>query len=244
MKIKLINPMKGNQEFFAGYCAQYWNDVDVESLDEAPHTIYNRFDVAWVGQEMMKKVQKAEKEGYDAVLFTCHADPNLSAAREGTHIPVLGLMQTTAHIASMMGHRFTVLSPGDAIKKWQEENIAKYGLTNRMASVRSVKAKETLPAEEVVKIGGKKPWPKAVEALIDRWADEAVKAAAEDESDVIFFGCGLYVYIHDEIIKRAKDRGCDALILKPLHVTVEVARALVNLGISHSPVAYPYLEIV
>ncbi len=242
MRIKLINPGRGLFGWTEEYCKQYWDDVDIECPDTAPESFSNRFDVAVAGGELMRQVQKAERDGYDAVTFTCHGDPHLSSAREGVHIPVVGLMEASAHVACMVGTRFTILSPNNEAKQWLEEIIAKYGLSHKLASVRSVKS--TVSVDEVLPIRFKKPWPKAVDGTVDIWAAEAIKAVEEDEANVIVFGCGLYIYLHDEIIRRIRDKGSQVPVLKPLHVGIEAARAMVKLGISHSPIAYPYLEML
>ena len=245
MKIKVINPMKGDIviQAMSKYCADTGiEDVDFESLTEGPEIIYNRYDVALAGPDTVRKVQKAERDGYDAVTFTCHADPNLAACREGVHIPVLGLLETSAHFCAMLGTRFTILSPNLAIKRWQEENIQKYGLTERLASVRLVKF--PIPLDEVLRVASEKPRPKQVDELVEITVAEAAKAVEEDDATAMVFGCGGFLYLEDEVSDRLKAGGYDVLVVNPLLLTIEVAKALAKLGYRHSPAAYPYLEVV
>jgi len=239
-KIKVINPMTEIGEHFAKFCSEM-PDVDVESITEGPAVIHNRYDVALAAPDTVRHVQKAESEGYGAVLFTCHADPNLAAAREGVRIPVIGCLETSTHFCAMLGTKFTILTPNKAIQRWQEENIQKYGLTSRLASIRTVKF--AIPLEEILALGSKRPLPKEVQELVAMTVVEATKAVEEDDATAIIFGCGGFLWLEDEVENQLRKKGVNVLIINPLALTIEVARLLVKLGLSHSVLAYPYLEI-
>ena len=86
-KILVLHPMiQGVEEkvdYFAGV-----EDVDVVGLSEGPDVLHNREDVALVGPDSIRKAREAEKAGYQAVVMTCHGDPNLYSLREAVRIPV------------------------------------------------------------------------------------------------------------------------------------------------------------
>ena len=53
--------------------------------------------------EVMENLQTAMKRGFDAFLIGNICDPGLYQCREITNIPVLGLCETSLHLACMMG---------------------------------------------------------------------------------------------------------------------------------------------
>ena len=60
--------------------------------------------------EVLKNVQRAVLEGYDAFLIGNIADPGLREAREIANIPVLGLCESAMHVACMMGANFSFVT--------------------------------------------------------------------------------------------------------------------------------------
>jgi len=71
----------------------------------------NARDVALAVPPLLEQVKRANEEGYDAVIIACFSDPGLQAAREVSDILVLGIEETTLHVAAMLGHKFTILTP-------------------------------------------------------------------------------------------------------------------------------------
>ncbi len=77
----------------------------------------------------------AEKNGFDAFMVGNISDYGLREAREMVNIPVLGLCESSVHIASIMGANFGFvgISP-----KWSQlllENVARYGLSSRLVGI-------------------------------------------------------------------------------------------------------------
>jgi allantoin racemase len=56
--------------------------------------------------EVLKNGLRAESEGYDAFLLGNIFDPGLHELRELLNIPVLGLRESSVHVACLMGRRF------------------------------------------------------------------------------------------------------------------------------------------
>lgn len=86
-------------------------------------------------REVIFNAMKAEREGYDAFLIGNISDGGIREAREVVNIPVLGMCETSLHIACMMGANFglVTISP-----KWTPrliENVQRYGLERRLAAV-------------------------------------------------------------------------------------------------------------
>jgi allantoin racemase len=86
-------------------------------------------------REVIYNAMRAEREGYDAFLIGNISDGCIREAREVVNIPVLGMCETSLHIACMMGANFglVTISP-----KWTPrlvENVQRYGLERRLAAI-------------------------------------------------------------------------------------------------------------
>ena len=77
----------------------------------------------------------AEQDGYDAVAIGNILDPGLREARSMVDIPVLGLGETSMLTSCMMGSTFSLVGVNPYFGGRFEENVAKYGLRDRLASI-------------------------------------------------------------------------------------------------------------
>lgn len=80
---------------------------------------------------VLDKLIQADKEGFDGVAIGCFADPALQEARELTNIPILGLAETSIHIACMLGSTFSGIAFCDKRAQYYDTTVRKYGLENR-----------------------------------------------------------------------------------------------------------------
>jgi allantoin racemase len=86
-------------------------------------------------QEILANGLRAEKEGYDAFLIGNIFEPGLHALREILNIPVLGLCETSIHLACLMGPGFSIVNVNPKFVRKVTENIAGAGLTGRLVSI-------------------------------------------------------------------------------------------------------------
>ncbi len=89
-------------------------------------------------QEVLTNVERATREGYDAFLIGNIGDPGLREAREITTMPVLGLCETSTHLACLMGANFALVTGNTKHAPRIIENVNKYGLASRLCAVRSM----------------------------------------------------------------------------------------------------------
>lgn len=61
----------------------------------------------------------------------------------------------------------------------------------------------------------------------------------EDEAPAITFGCAYLAMIIKEVDVRLKAKGYAATLIQPFPLTVEVARLLIKMKLSHSAKAFP-----
>ncbi|MGE0419828.1 MAG: aspartate/glutamate racemase family protein, partial [Acetobacteraceae bacterium] len=83
--------------------------------------------------EVLKNVQRAVNEGFDAFLVGNIADPGLREAREIANIPVMGLCESAMHVACMMGANFSFVTINEKFTPRIVENVHRAGLRDRFA---------------------------------------------------------------------------------------------------------------
>jgi allantoin racemase len=86
-------------------------------------------------QEILENGLRAEKDGYDAFLIGNIFEPGLHALREALNIPVLGLCESSIHLACLMGAGFSIVNVNPKFTRRITENIVGTGLSNRLVSV-------------------------------------------------------------------------------------------------------------
>ncbi|MDY6796516.1 MAG: aspartate/glutamate racemase family protein [Actinomycetota bacterium] len=87
--------------------------------------------------EFFEAALKVGEEGYDALVIHCAFDSMLDPLRQALDIPVVGVLQSGMLLATMMGHRFGVVTFSKTVVPYIEDIIARYGLRDRAVPVRS-----------------------------------------------------------------------------------------------------------
>ncbi|MBN2265048.1 MAG: Asp/Glu/hydantoin racemase [Candidatus Aminicenantes bacterium] len=119
----------------------------------------------------MAKLLRDHHDGFDAFVVACHCDPNLDLMKEIGRKPVVGIGEASMKMATMLGHRFSVLSTAARSIPNKEALIERYGLRGQMASVRA-------PEDEGLEGDLEERFFRAGRAAID-----------EDAAEVIVLGC-------------------------------------------------------
>jgi len=217
MKILVINPVgtdkwdKKDGEYLKKF-ADKGTEIKVLSLKSGPKSIETFVSKAVVCNEIIGLTEQ-NKDQFDAIIINCFGDPCIEAARETSDIPVLGPGETSMHIACLLGHKFSVISPTRKTALQVELNAKKIGLNDRLAAV--------IPLEISVLDLEKAP-EKTVEIIVDK-AKETIN---KDGADVIVLGCTAIAYWAEEIQKKL-----NVPVIEPASTTLKVAEALVNLNL-------------
>ena len=95
-------------------------------------------------KEVIDNAMRAEKEGFDAFLVGNITDAGVREARELINIPVLGLSETSMHVASIMGANFGLVAIAERWIPRLMENVERYGFTRKLAGIELM---ETSPIE-------------------------------------------------------------------------------------------------
>ncbi len=175
MKILIINP---NSDLEMTEAIQKTAEAFVKSkvkvvckhTEGAPKFIETYEDQIKAAPGMIKLVKENENE-FDGYIIACHCDPNLDAIKEVTSKPVVGIGEASMKIASMIGHKFSVISMTEQSIPNKEALIRKYHLQDVLASVRA-------PTEEHKKLSEE-----------EMYLETAKLAIKKDWAEVIVLGC-------------------------------------------------------
>ncbi len=221
MKIMVINP--NTSESMTNHLREELNrikrsdtELTVVCPDKGPETIESAYDEAYAIPPTLDLVKKANREGYDAVILACFSDPGLEAAKEISEIPVIGIEESTLHVAAMLGARFSVMTPRKERIAARKEHVHMRGMDHFLASVRSLdlSVAETDADPEKTK---------------KRVLDVARRAAEEDGAEIIILGCAGMAGYAPELESKLGVK-----VLDPSAVALKVAEAMADLGLRHS----------
>ena len=232
MHIRIINPVitsSWEEETRLTYAAaaRPGTQISVVSLEWGTASIESYRDEALVVPDILARVVEAEKEGLDAVIIDCMADPGMYAARELVRIPVVGPAQASMHLAAILGYRFSVLTVFEQDGPSVEDQAARYGLSDRLASVRGFNIPVLVLHEDT-------------EGTLRVVTDCAERAVRQDGAHVIIPGCTGLAGMAPRIQAGLAERGCEVPVLDPPTVALKLAESLVDLGLTHSKQTYPY----
>lgn len=221
MKIRVINPNSSHSmtEHLRKTLEQIRNrdtELSVCCAAGAPAAIECAYDEAMCAAPTLREVQRAWEDGCDAVILACFSDPVLAAAREISSKLVMGIEQTSIHIAEMLGHRYTILTLNEERVPNKTEDCIRNGAQQGLASVRA--------------LGLRVAQTDADPALTkERILAVSRAAAEEDGAEVIVLGCaGMAGYAADV------EQVLHMTVIDPSSVTLKVTEALVSLGICQS----------
>jgi len=175
MKILIVNP-NSDQEMTdliqksAKAFAKDEYDVTCFPTPGAPKFIETYEDQVNAASGMIQIIKENEA-AYDAFIVACHCDPNLDVIKEISNKPVVGIGEASMKIASMLGHKFSVITTSPHSIPMKEAQIRKYHLEDYLASVRAP-SDQLADADEDTK-----------------YLETARTAIKEDMAEVIVLGC-------------------------------------------------------
>jgi Asp/Glu/hydantoin racemase len=126
-------------------------------------------------KEVLSNAVKAEHEGYDAFLIGNITDAGIREARELVNIPVLGLSETSLHMASIMGTTFGLVAISERWIPRLLENVQRYGFERLLVGIDTTDV-STL---EMRKAFGNEQLSESVVAAFTAAADRLLAKGAE-----------------------------------------------------------------
>jgi len=183
-----------------------------------PRSIEGHFEEYIAAAAIIEEVARRQEE-YDAFILACYSDPGLYACREITDKPVLGIAESSMHLASLLGHKFSIVTIMPRVKPLLENLVRLVGLESKCASIRCTDL-TVLEIEETPE--------RAVEELIVA----AKKDIAEDGAEVICLGCA-GMGLLDKRIQEA----VGVPVLDGTVSAVKIAEAFYDYGLKTSKIA-------
>ncbi len=104
---------------------------------DGPISIEGYYDEAFSVPGLLAEIAKGSALGVSAHVIACFDDTGLEAARCVASAPVIGIGEAAFHLASMLGHRFSVVTTLSRSIAAIENNLLKYGLAGRCGRVRA-----------------------------------------------------------------------------------------------------------
>jgi Asp/Glu/hydantoin racemase len=111
----------------------------------------------------------------DVVYLACFGDPGLAALREVSPAPVVGMAEGSMHAATLLGHRFAIVTGGAAWAPMLKELVIGLGLSDRLAAIRTVDQS----GEEIARNPA---------SALDHLVEACKAAASEDGADAVILG--------------------------------------------------------
>ena len=222
MRILVVNPVgtriwDKKDEGYLRRFARKDTSIKVVSLKDGPSSLETFQSMVSVCPAIIQLVKSVESD-YDAIIINCFGDPCVEAIREIVRVPVLGPGETSMMIASLLGHKFSVISPTKKTALQVESRVRALGIEQRFASAVGL---------DIAVLDLERDVEKTVKAVV-----KASEKAVRDGAEVIVLGCTGLAYMADEIRKRL-----NVPLIEPASLALKVAETLVDLRLKHSKVA-------
>lgn len=158
----------------------------------------------------------AYEEPYDAVVLAGFGEHGREALQEVLDVPVVDITEAAAHLACLLGRRYSVVTTLDRAVPLIEDRLLLAGLERRCASIRAtglgVLECEQDPA-------------RALEAI----TEQAQRAVREDHAEVICLGCGGMAGLDERLAATLS-----VPVIDGVAAAVKLAEAVHELGLSTS----------
>jgi len=193
--------------------------VEIVHLDHGPEAIQSEYDEANVTPFVLHEVIRAAQVHDDAIIIYCFSDPALSAAREISTIPVLGLGESSQLFAMGLADRIGILATVDQTVPKIRRKLAARGFLSRFPSIHplNIPVLDYDQPEKVLR--------KALEVTPSMVNHEGVEP--------LILGCGSLLQV--------KERLQEALsipVIVPGEIALKHAEMIVELGLSQSKRSY------
>jgi len=198
--------------------------VEIVGYDEGTDPVMTYSDIEMNLPGILKRLMKAEKEGYKAAIVGCFGDPGLHGARQLLSIPVLGPGETALAVASTLGEKILVIEPGEEFVFATELMIRSYGYSDRIVGVYSTE----FGLECCV------PGHEKAEEISRRIGDDICSRLEQTGAHVIVLGCIGFNYFMDIVKKAIEEKGFACPIVEPGITVMHYAKFLLELGLNES----------
>jgi allantoin racemase len=228
MKISVIVPNVGmtqdqmaeRRRHLLRVCAPETEIVMVRNK-EGPASIESEVEHEEAAVQIVRTMVGLKNQGFDAFIPWCGGDPGVAAGREMVQVPVIGPFQSSLAFAGMVGYRFSIMTPRTN-PRLIRERVRALGQESRLASIRLLDIPVLRLRENLTK-------------TLELMAEASQACLEDDGADTIILTCmGMF-----GLAEKLWDR-VDVPIIDPGWAAVLMALGSVKMGITHSPLAYPF----
>ncbi|HHU69431.1 MAG TPA: hypothetical protein GXZ31_03920 [Thermoanaerobacterales bacterium] len=135
-EILIINPV--STEYFNKLTIDYLQDKKLKenrifavNTKDGPDSIETFEDEIKAGPFILKLVED-NKDKFDAIIINCFADPVINAAREISHIPIIGPGQASMAAAMCLAKKFAIISIYKKSGPWGELQAKQAGTSSML----------------------------------------------------------------------------------------------------------------
>jgi len=236
LKIRIVIPTGKDQSILDRLQHDYTQTSNAESEISFTSTSYGPEldapynEITAVLPELIFKIKEAEKEGVQAVVIDHYLDPGLEAGRELVSIPVIGSGRTTYRLASVLARRISIITSVHSHIGPIGDIVAAEGLSEKVVSINSI----DIAQRDDLKVS---------QNFLARLLELSWEAVERDGAKLIILALHGFFDLSNQVKEHLALGGNPIPVLDPLRVAIKHAENLVDMGISHSKVTYPYPQI-
>lgn len=183
--------------------------------DFSSYKVFSYVDLTICAFEAIR-IAWQNRKNYDGIVVAGFSDVGVDAMKEILEIPVLGIAESSYHLAALLGHRFSVLT---GTEKWtppKHDYVKALGVEGKVASFRSYTEWEGNDTFEELK---------------QRLLNVAKRCIEEDGAEVIVLGGGPLVGYG-----KLMETELGIPVIDPTLAAFKLMETVIDLGHSHSKI--------
>ena len=223
MRIQVINPntCQGMTDKIASAAQQVAladTHIIASSPKHGPASIESAFDDVIASAALMDEIAAGVEQQVDAHIIACFGDPALDAARELATAPVIGIAEAAFHMATLVSHRFSVVTTMSSTINTAHSLLHKYGFEDHCVNVRAT----DIPVLTLEQIS---------DEIYHTLLAECRQALLVDKAEAIVLGCAGMA----DIAARLQ-QDLQIPVIDGVTAAVKLAESLVQLGLKTSKI--------
>jgi allantoin racemase len=177
---------------------------------------------------IIRKIVWAEKNGYDAVVQSNTFDPGVEPARNAVRIPVIGVLRSTLHVATILSNSVAIIVPLEEHIEYTWQIVRSYGMQNFVKDIAAVGLYDET-AE------------KRIDEIFARAAD-AMRATMKRTGAGCIIPLGGAVF-PTLVSPKDLEREVGIPVLNTKAIGIRFAETCIQLGMTHSQISYPLAQL-
>ncbi len=228
MRIKFIEPVletednKNSEEDLAYFrnCLSADDYLEVEFIEEGYETLETVTDESFMVPDIIRKIIKAEKDGFDGVYVNCAADPGVFQAKELVKIPVVGPLSCSILLSGFVGRNITIMSVSSINRECEEYWIERTGLSSLVSNLR-------FPELTIMDFMDYK-------SSLEKTYKACRETVENDNCDVIILGCSTFFRMKTELENKLRQDNIHVQLVEPIKGSLKMLKILIEMNLTGS----------